>query len=147
MKIKIILSIIILSNLCYLTLSQEIKFPKDSIFFDVRVTTKNWDDIISPELRFNYNQNSFVLLNKNNQLINYKLDNIYSIEQQKGSRALRGSLIGGAIGMLIGTLCKDDINNSTFFLCTGGGLSIGLLIGYGIKKYKKIYFNEQFVIE
>jgi len=147
MKKKIIVLLIILANLYSFTLSQEIKFPKDSVFNNVKVTTKNWDEVISSELIFNYNQKSFVILNKNNQSLNYKLYNIYSIEQQKGSRALEGGLIGGAIGMLIGTLCTDDISSSVFFLCIGGGLGIGILIGRGNKKYKKIYYNEQFVIE
>ena len=87
------------------------------------------------------------------------LKEINSIEVQKGSNALMYGLLGAGVGMSVFYVINEandwdnpfnDVSSSkiasTFFVCTSIGTGIGIAVGIGKKKYKKIYMNGNFVV-
>ena len=84
------------------------------------------------------------------------LDEVGIIEKQTGSYAVPGGILMGASGLL-GSLLglanaqsdpfvevdKDSANKAIVGLTIGSAL-VGLLIGSGVKKYKKVYENDKF---
>jgi hypothetical protein len=153
-----IIPILFLINFCLFTSAQESQpgkqlynFPDKLNYTKVKITTLQWDELKSPNLELLPNQNGikyFDIRTKNQ--INLGLDKIHMIEYQTGSKALLWGLIGAGTGIAVfSALLKSDMNSQTltpvFFACTGVGISIGVLIGSGNKKYKKIYSNGQFV--
>jgi hypothetical protein len=130
----------------------------DTTLLKVRVTTSDWRKISGTKLNLFHNQSSIVITDKLNTNSRLELSNIYTIEQQKGTRALFYGLLFGAGAFLISSQIaymnddpddfNDGLDSSTIGTIiiggTGLGLSIGFLIGHKSKKYKRIYYNGQF---
>jgi hypothetical protein len=131
----------------------------DTTLYKVKVTTGNWDIVKANKLDYHYLPRNIVLYDKYNKESSYNLSNIYSIEQQKGNRAwLYGAV--GAVGAFFISYAiaysgddpndyNDGLESSTIgAIIIGGtsvGFSLGFIIGSSSKKYKKIYYNGQFV--
>jgi hypothetical protein len=146
---------------CNILLGQKINFPIDTVFTKVRVTTTNWDEIKVPRLVLNTHQNSILLSDKYNKESIYQLSQIYSIEEQRGNRAWLFSILGGVSCFFISysiAYLNDDPNDFDDGLSssaigaiiiggTGFGFTIGFLTGMSSKKYKKVYYDGEFLID
>ena len=130
----------------------------DSIYYNVKVTLKNWEVIKAKEVRYNEKNNFIHFPQKDHTHINYNLKEVYTIEHKKGSHTLLYSFCGLAAGSLVfyGIYKVNDWDDpfndvssskisSTFFACAGLGVGIGFIIGRTKGKYKLIYQNGKFV--
>ncbi len=161
---KPLATLFFLLGILYTSLAQsqnpvKLDYPEQLNFKKVRITTKTWEEIKSPTLELYPSTNTLDYINPLNQKkLNLGLENIHTIEYQKGSKALIWGLVGAGTGILVFSAINEannwgdpfnDVSSSTigatFFACTGLGFSIGALIGSKSKKYKKIYVNNQFV--